>query len=89
MELQAEFDYTLRKLNHLVSKVKNHNEFEFEVAIFRDGPYYTIIIGGNGQMNFGDMSKACFQKLRDEGYLEEDSYGGGKNRSYYKFLKKS
>jgi len=86
----GEYDVIVKKLTFLQSKVT------CEVAIFRDngwgddpesgGSSYSVILGGNGQIDFGQISKECFDKLLIEKVIEHNTLQTYKDRGYHKFL---
>jgi hypothetical protein len=78
-----------------LSQLKKCLKDDIEVAVFRDNGWgddpssksvYTIIIDGNGQIDYGKLSKECFDLLRKDGYLEHNTLGTNKDRGYHKYL---
>ena len=91
MKYETEPNNVLYKMSHLKGYLKD----DVEIAIFRDngwGDYpstkssYTIIIGGNGQVDYGDISEDCFNLLLKDGYLECNTLQTHKDRGYHKYL---
>jgi len=91
MQYEKEPNDMLYKMSHL----KKHLKDDVEIAVFRDNGWgddpesessYTIIINGNGQVSYGDMSKDCFQLLLKDGYLEYNTLQTYKDRGYHKYI---
>ena len=91
MHYETEPNTALYKMSHL----KKHLKDDVEVAIFRDNGWgddpdtessYTIIVDGNGQVEYGDISEDCFKLLLKDGYLEHNTLQTYKDRGYHKYL---
>lgn len=83
------------KLIKICEKVLEINKEAKEyVAIFADGPdfcsmkdmYYYIFKDGNGQEELMTISYDEFKLCEKAGIIDEDSYGGFKNRHIYDFI---
>jgi hypothetical protein len=91
MKYDNEPTNVLYKLSHLQKNLKE----EREVAIFRDNGWgddpkskscFSIIVDGNGQVDYGDISEECFQLLLKDGYLEHNTLQTCKDRGYHKYV---
>jgi hypothetical protein len=81
----------LYKMSHL----KKHLRDDIEIAVFRDNGWgddpdsessYTIIVNGNGQVDYGCMSEDCFNLLLKDGYIEHNTLQTYKDRGYHKYI---
>lgn len=91
MDYEKEPIDVLYKMSHLKKFLKD----DIEIAIFRDNGWgddpdsescYSIIINGNGQVSYGDISEECFNLLLKDGYLEYNTLNTYKDRGYHKYV---